>query len=406
MKRTLRVLLAGVLLAPAPLARADDWNVLRRVADAVLRQTTRRLSDHSTGQTYQNSTGLAPKPEISIESKFNAWFYQTWLLTDGMRRTAEAIDEPKYRDYGERNLDFLYAHLPFFQRQYGAGMTAAPAGDGKLSPIGFSFKIDALWHTGLAPLVLERYAATHDARYEAYLARMREFLATNPRLDDGAYYRPGKGMMTDDPYMTVPFLVREWKLTGNARHIDAAVAQVLGTHARLLDAEHGLLRHLWDLKTRRPAGQFWGRGNGWMVLAQVELLGAIPSEHPRRAEVLAAFVRHMSGIRRCEDPQGGWHQVLDHPESWLETSCTGMLTYGMARGVNEGWLDASFGNSARQGWKALQTKVTPDGDLLDVCGSTDTGDLAFYLNRPRLKGDLHGFGSFLLAGAEIVRMKK
>jgi rhamnogalacturonyl hydrolase YesR len=77
----------------------------------------------------------------------------------------------------------------------------------------------------------------------------------------------------------------------------------------------------------------------------------------------------------------------------------------MARGVNEGWLDASFADTARHGWKALQTKVTPDGDLLDVCGSTDTGDLAFYLKRPRLQGDLHGFGSYLLAGAEIVRMQ-
>jgi hypothetical protein len=54
----------------------------------------------------------------------------------------------------------------------------------------------------------------------------------------------------------------------------------------------------------------------------------------------------------------------------------------------------------------LQSKVTSDGDLLDVCGSTDTGDLRFYLNRPRLQGDLHGFGSYLLAGSEIVRMNK
>ncbi len=49
-------------------------------------------------------------------------------------------------------------------------------------------------------------------------------------------------------------------------------------------------------------------------------------------------------------------------------------------------------------------KVTPNGDLIDVCGSTDTGNLKYYLQRPRLQGDLHGFGSFLLAGAEIVRM--
>jgi unsaturated rhamnogalacturonyl hydrolase len=209
-------------------------------------------------------------------------------------------------------------------------------------------------------------------------------------------------MMTDDPYMTVPFLVREWRRTGNEQHLHSAIAQILGTHARLMDSQTGLLRHLWDLKTQKPAGEFWGRGNGWMVLAHVELLAELPKNHPRRAEVLAAFVKHMTGIQRHQDAGGGWHQVLNEPSSWIETSCTGMLTYGLARGVNEGWLNASFAASARSGWRALQAKVTSDGDLIDVCGSTDTGDLKYYLNRPRLQGDLHGFGSYLLAGAEIV----
>jgi rhamnogalacturonyl hydrolase YesR len=403
-----KYILTALICTACLVGQAGDTNnevVLRRVADGVLRQTSRCLSDRGAGQTFQDSTGLPPKPEISIESKFNAWFYQTWLLADGMRRAAAALDEPRYRDYGEQNLEFIYRHMDYFKRQHDAHMTAAPVGDGKLSPIGFYFQISALWQTGLAPLVLERYAATKDAKYEPFLGRVRKFIAENPHFEDGAFYRKGKGMMTDDPYMTVPFLVREWQLTGEAKHLDSAIAQVLGTHARLLDAKQGLLRHLWDLKTQKPAGEFWGRGNGWTVLAHVELLSALPKEHPRRAEVLAVFVKHMTGIRACADKDGGWHQVLDHPESWLETSATGMLTYGMARGVNEGWLDAGFADTARQSWKALQTKVTPDGDLLDVCGSTDTGNLAFYLNRPRLQGDLHGFGSYLLAGAEIVRLQ-
>lgn len=400
-----RLLLCLVVCAPLSRANAaDDQTMLRRVADHVLQQTTRRLIDRSSGMTYSDSTGLAPKPELSIECKFNAWFYQTWLLADGIRRTAAALKEPRYDQYGEQNLAFIYQHLDYFKRQRDAKMTAAPVGDGKLSPIGFHFQINSLWQTGLAPLVLEQYAATKDARYEPFLARMRRFLADNPRFDDGTFYRKGKGLMTDDPYMTVPFLLREWRFSGEAKHLDAAIAQILGTHARVFDAEVGLLRHLWDLKTNAPGGHFWGRGNGWTVMAHVDLLAELPTDHPRRNEVLAAFVRHMEGMRRHQDPAGGWHQVLTVPSSWLETSATGMITYGIARGVNEGWLDRSFAVDARKGWAALQTKVLPDGDLIDVCGSTDTGDLNFYLKRPRLQGDLHGFGSYLLAGAEIVRL--
>ena len=384
-------------LAEAVAAADTDPAAVRLVADHVLRHTTRRLIDRTTGDTYTDSAGLAPRPDISIESKFNAWFYQTWLLADGMRRVAAALDEPRYADYGEQNLVFIFRHMDYFERQREAGMKAAPVGDGKLSPIGFYFEIGSLWHTGLAPLVVERWQATKDIRYEPFLGRMRRFLAGCPRFDDGLLYRKGRGAMTDDPFMTVPFLVREGRF-------DEAVAQVLGTHARLLDADRRLLRHLWDVKTRQPAGEFWGRGNGWTVLAHVELLARLPQDHPRRGDVLTAFERHMEGLRACADPSGGWHQVLNHPESWLETSATGMITYGMARGVNEGWLDARFAETARTGWQALQRKVTPSGDLLDVCGSTDVGNLDFYLNRPRLQGDLHGFGSFLLAGAEIARL--
>lgn len=371
---------------------------LRVVAEHVLTQTTRRMIDRSSGQTFEETTGLAPKPEISIESKFNAWFYQTWLLTDGMRRAAAALNEPRYHEYGEQNLEFIFQHMDYFQRQHDARIKAAPVGDGKLSPIGFYFDITALWHTGLAPLMLERSEATSEAKYDPFLKRMRHFITECPRFDDGLLYRKGKGAMTDDPFMTVPFLVREARF-------DEAIAQVLGTHRRLLDPDKHLLRHLWDLKTQTPAGEFWGRGNGWTILAHVELLATMPKDHPRRNEVLAAYQKHLTAIRDCADPKGGWHQVLDHPESWLETSATGMLTYGIARGVNEGWLDASFTETARKGWAALQSKVLPDGDLLDVCGSTDTGDLDYYLKRPRLQGDLHGFGSYLLAGAEIVRLQ-
>lgn len=46
--------------------------MLRRVADHVLEQTTRRLADRNTGRAFEDSSDLDPKVETSIESKFNA----------------------------------------------------------------------------------------------------------------------------------------------------------------------------------------------------------------------------------------------------------------------------------------------------------------------------------------------
>ncbi len=389
--------------APAP---AGDDALIRRVADGILRDTTRRLVDRATGETFTASADLPLKASVSIESKFNAWFYQTWLLTDGMRRLATRLGDPAYTDYGERNLEFIYRHLPYFERQHAAGLKAAPVGDGALSPIAFHFRLTDLWHTGLAPLVVERSAATRDPRYTPYLERIAAYLAQAARLPDGTLHRARSRLMGDDPYMSVPYFVRLHRATGEASHLDAAVQQVLGSHRVLRDAASGLYRHGWDVKTQQPLGHLWGRVNGWMVLAQVELLAALPPTHPRRAEVLAVFAAHAAALRRAQNPAGGWHQLLDDPTTWLETSCTGMFVYGLTRGVNEGWLDASFAADARRGWSALTTKITPEGDIIDVCGSTDIGDTTYYRNRPRLRGDLHGFGPFLLAGAEIVHLTR
>ena len=56
--------LVGVTVAAA--AEVTDAALIKRVADGIARQTTRRLVDRSTGVTFTDSAMLAPKPEISI----------------------------------------------------------------------------------------------------------------------------------------------------------------------------------------------------------------------------------------------------------------------------------------------------------------------------------------------------
>lgn len=390
--------------APASPAPEPVPQGVRRLADAVIRGTTRRLVDRDSGEFIVDSTTIGPRPGITIESGFNAWFSQNWLLAEGMRRLAVALDEPRYRDYGEENLDFIHRHLPFFTRQHEAGMQAHPLGDGRLSPIGYYFAPSAPWHLGLAPLLAERHAATGDRTYEPFLGRAERLLATSPRLDDGTILRAGKGLLADDVVMTVPFLLRRWRASGDEAWLDAAVAQVRGAHRLLFDAERELFRHGWDIRTGRPAGGFFGRANGWLAAAQIELLAALPDGHPHRDTLRVAFRRHMNGVDRAAAVAGGWHQLLDRPDTWMETSCTGLLTAALARGVNEGWLDGGLAATARQGWKGVAAHILPDGDLIDTCGSIDTGTVDHYRTRPRRRGDLHGFGPVLLAGAEILRL--
>ncbi len=68
-----------------------------------------------------------------------------------------------------------------------------------------------------------------------------------------------------------------------------------------------------------------------------------------------------------------WHQVLNHPESYEESSCTAMFILGIARGVNNGWLDKSYSEYALKGWNALSKKID-NGIVHGICRGTGMGD--------------------------------
>ncbi|WP_159452606.1 glycoside hydrolase family 88 protein [Pedobacter nyackensis] len=107
------------------------------------------------------------------------------------------------------------------------------------------------------------------------------------------------------------------------------------------------------------------------------------------------------------DPTGLWHQLLDKPDSYLETSVTAMYIYTVAHAVNEGWISPKYITIANEGWKGLATKITPDGQMQDVCIGTNMDEaLKFYYTRPTELNDTHGLGAFLLAGTEMIKAEK
>ncbi|HTN38711.1 MAG TPA: glycoside hydrolase family 88 protein [Arachidicoccus sp.] len=151
----------------------------------------------------------------------------------------------------------------------------------------------------------------------------------------------------------------------------------------------------------------WGRANGWIAVAQTELLNDLPKDHPRRKELIALLLKDITGFSRWQDKTGLWHQILDRNDSYLETSVTAMYVYAIARAVNEGWIEKGYIKVASAGWAALANRITDDGQMPDVCvGTGIEEDLKFYYNRPVALNDTHGLGAFLLAGTEMLRYEK
>jgi unsaturated rhamnogalacturonyl hydrolase len=202
----------------------------------------------------------------------------------------------------------------------------------------------------------------------------------------------------DDMFMITAVQVQAGRATGDRKYLDRA-ALTMSAYLDKLQQPNGLFFH--ELKT--PF--YWSRGNGWVAAGMAELLRSLPKNHPQRKRIMAGYKKMMSALLKYQSQEGLWHQLIDKPESWLETSGTGMFTFAMVTGVKNGWLNAkTYGRAARAAWLGLVSRLNPDANVADVCAGTNKlNDLDYYLNRPRLLGDLHGQAPLLWSASALMR---
>ena len=233
---------------------------------------------------------------------------------------------------------------------------------------------------GIVPL--ELYIRTKDPQY----------LALGKKLADQQWENPTPEGLSgetrfwiDDTYMITILQLQAYRATGDKIYLDRAALEMVA-YLHKLQKPNGLFYHGPDFPF------FWGRGNGWVAGGMAELLTDLPDNHPKRARILQGYRTMMASLLKYQDADGVWHQLIDHPESYQESSCTAMFTYAMITGVKKGWLKGkAYAQSARKGWLGVNRFIDQDGNVDKVCvGTGQTNDVNFYLNRPTQKGNPHG----------------
>ncbi len=147
----------------------------------------------------------------------------------------------------------------------------------------------------------------------------------------------------DDMYMLIILQLQAYRATGDARYLDRAALEMT-TYLDKLQQPNGLFYHAPDVPF------YWGRGDGWVAAGMAEMLRSLPENHPRRARIMESYRKMMKSLLQYQGKDGVWRQLIDHPESWPETSSTGMFTFAMITGVKNGWLDEkTYGKAARKG---------------------------------------------------------
>lgn len=210
----------------------------------------------------------------------------------------------------------------------------------------------------------------------------------------------------DDIYMIAAIQTAAYRVTNDPVYLDRA-AFTIATYLKRLQKEDGLFWHAED------SPFVWGRGVGWYAAGMTEILKYLPASHPNYPAIMGGYQKMMAALLKNQAPSGLWRQLVDKPETWEETSGSGMFAYAMVTGVRRGWLDPeTYGPAARKAWLALVDQIDNGGNLQQVCVGTNKAakevgpDLEqqyqFYLNRARVAGDYHGQAPLLWTAAALL----
>ena len=354
------------------------------VSPAEVKATIDRIRDYITSHTY---TELDETGKQLRRGDFRLTSYEWGVTYSAMLRASELTGDPSYRDYALRCMRFLAKQAPAFRKRLDKGE-----------------KIDPLMHQVVEPRALDDAGAicsamikSGDKSLNSQIQTYYDYIANRQyRYADGQFARMrpvANTVWLDDMFMGIPAIA----LHGDMQE---AKRQFRLFHEKMWVADKNLYRHGWVPGDYHPSF-FWGRANGWALLTACELL-----DRELDPTIMQWFKQHLAGLLPLQDTDGCWHQLLDNPQTYLETSCTAIYCYCLAHAINQGWLDAeTYGAQALLAWNYVNAHVNQQGQVEGTCVGTGLAfDPAFYAYRPVNNYAAHGYGPVIWAGAEIYQM--
>ena len=278
--------------------------------------------------------------------------------------------------------------------------------------------------------LLAVYHRTGETKFLAAAETLKQQLEEQPRTNEGGFWHKKiypYQMWLDGLFMAQPFAAWYAAMFNHPEAFDDIANQFIWIARHTYDPRTGLYYHAWDESRQQRwadpetgcSPHFWGRAMGWYAMALVDVLDYFPEDHPRRhelVEILRALVR---GVVKFQDTASAlWYQVVDQGGkggNYLEASASCMFAYGLAKGVNKGYLDHKYfevAENAFQGVIDSLVTLTKDGyvDLHHTCRGAGLGgspyrdgSYEYYISEPQRTNDMKGVGPFLLAAIELER---
>jgi unsaturated rhamnogalacturonyl hydrolase len=219
------------------------------------------------------------------------------------------------------------------------------------------------------------------------------------------YYR--EWAWCDAMFMGPPALGYLTQATGDQKYLDEACKLWWKSSDYLYSKDQHLFfrdSRYFTQKEKNGKEVFWSRGNGWVMGGMANLLSVMPANYPGKGRFITQFKQMAASIAKLQQPDGTWHASLLDPESYpvKETSGTGFLCYAIAWGINQKILPyKEYYPVVAKAWKALISSVHADGKLGYVQPQGASPEKVTADDT-----EVYGVGAFLLAGTEMLKLKK
>lgn len=412
MKKYCIIIALGVLILNTMQAQTQKSakETALQIAERIVSSTSYLFENKKTGETYTTVNGLPLTTNVQVQSKYNQWHYTNGVTNIALMELGDKLKEKKFENYVLKNMNFVFneGNLDFFRKQY----------DNAFKEGGWNAIRNLSWHMifrakrlddngPMGASLIELQKRFPNEAFMNYINQTAQHLnVLEPRLKDGTIARiwPHENTIwADDAFMAISFLSRMGQFTGDKKYFTDAANQVLKYNKYLWRADKQLYYHCFHTDNKEHGVAHWSRANGWVFMAQADLLTRMPKNHPLRKAVIKNFQQQASGVARYQGKNGLWHQLLDKEDSYEEITGTAMFVFGIARGVKEGWLHPDFIYVAEQGLKGILSKITPEGDVSSICvGTGIMPSLQYYYNRPTQTNDPMGEGPVLRALVEMI----
>jgi rhamnogalacturonyl hydrolase YesR len=416
MARVLTLLMVSLLGARATFAQTaaptEDSirEVMNRVHGYLLTATPLRPINGDTGAAV--SLDNMPRNVALARTTMPIATYEWGVTYAGMLRATSVTSDPRYKNYVNERLAGLARMAAHMRANYPTATfdtypSSVSGSTYSLRGVLFPQSLDDSGSMCAAMIKADR-AGIASGGLKPWIDNYVNWVSKRQfRLSDGTFARNQPMPNTvwlDDLYMSVPCLAQMARRTGDRRYFDDAAKQILQFYSRMNVPQNNLWMHGWVQEMSPHPAFHWARANGWALMATVELLTELPKDHPARTQLLNILKANATALRRTQAPSGLWHQLLDRPDSYEETSASAMFVFAFARAINSGWLSRpTYAPYVLRGWNGVATKVNSVGQVEGTCVGTGLGwDDTFYLNRPTSVNAAHGYGPIFLAGAEII----